>query len=351
MSMIKNKKNRNMMLRKVYRINKTGSIKNLILIEENLKEPESNEVCIEVKSIGLNFADLFAIWGLYSATPKESFIPGLEFSGVVIKKGSNVKNYEVGDEIIGLTRFGAYATHVNVNENYIFKLPQNWNFVEGTSLLVNSLTAYYALKILADIKDNKTVLIHSAAGGVGIYANRIAKKFNAFTIGTIGSNSKIRTLKEEGYDRIIVRGKNFKQQLKTALGERSLDIVLESIGGKIFKDSFALLSPEGRLVTFGSANFAMPGSKPNPIKLIYKYLTRPKIDPMKMINTNRAVMGFNLIWLWEKKKELQNYFVEIQKLNLAKPIVGKTFLFTELHKAIQYLQSGKSVGKVVVKNF
>ena len=115
------------------------------------------------------------------------------------------------------------------------------------------------------------------------------------------------------------------------------------------KDSFALLSPEGRLITFGSANFAMPGSRPNPLKLIYKYLTRPKIDPMKMINTNRAVMGFNLIWLWEKKDELQIYFEEIQKLNLEKPIIGKTFLFLDLHKAIKYLQSGKSVGKVVVE--
>ena len=338
------------MKRKVYRINKTGSIKNLILTEENLTEPQPNEVSIEVKTIGLNFADLFAIWGLYSATPKGSFIPGLEFAGVIIKKGSNVKNFELGEKIIGLTRFGAYATHLNVDRNYIFKLPENWNFEQGASLLVNSLTAFYALKILGDIKINKTVLIHSAAGGVGIYANRIAKKFNAFTIGTIGSKSKINLLREEGYDKIIVRNKNFKEQLKNTLTERSLDIVLESIGGKIFKDSFALLSPEGRLITFGSANFAIPGSRPNPFKLIYKYLTRPKIDPMKMINTNRAVLGFNLIWLWGKKDELQIYFEEIKKLNLEKPIIGKEFSFSDMHKAIQYLQSGKSVGKVVVKN-
>jgi alcohol dehydrogenase len=147
-----------------------------------------------------------------------------------------------------------------------------------------------------------------------------------------------------------VRGKNFKQQLSEVLCKRLLKIVLESIGGKIFKDSYSLLAPEGRLITYGSANFATPSSRPNPIKLIYKYLTRPKIDPMKMINTNRAVMGFNLIWLWEKKGELQNYFDEIQKLNLAKPIIGETYSFEDLHRAIQYLQSGKSIGKVVVTN-
>ncbi len=337
------------MKRKVYRINKTGSIKNLNLIEENLQEPNSNEVCVEVKSVGLNFADLFAIWGLYSATPKGSFIPGLEYSGIIIKKGSEVNNFGIGDKIVALTRFGAYSTHLNVDAEYVFKMPDNWKFEEGASLLVNSLTAYYALKVLGDIKINKTVLIHSAAGGVGIYANRIAKSFNAFTIGTIGNKSKQILLQKEGYDKIIVRNKNFKRQLKESLENKTLDIVLESIGGKIFKDSFSLLAPEGRLITFGSANFATPGLRPNPFKLIYKYLTRPKIDPMKMINTNRAVMGFNLIWLWEKKDELKKYFYEIQKLNLQKPIVGKVFPFEDFHKAINHLQSGKSVGKVVVK--
>ncbi len=337
------------MKRKAYRINKTGSIRNLILVEEELAELKANEICVEVKSIGLNFADLFAIWGLYSATPKESFIPGLEYSGIVIKKGSGVSDFKIGEKVIGLTRFGAYATIVNIDAAYVFKLPGNWNFNEGSSLLVNSLTAYYALKVLGNIKNNKTVLIHSAAGGVGIYANRIAKKFNAFTIGTIGNETKRNLLNKEGYNKVIVRSKNFKPQLKESLGNRNLDIVLESIGGEIFKDSFSLLAPEGKLITFGSANFATPGSRPNPFKLVYKYLTRPKIDPMKMINTNRAVMGFNLIWLWEKKDELQNYFMEIQKLNLQKPIVGKEFMFEDLHKAINYLQSGKSVGKVVVK--
>ncbi|MCP5062775.1 MAG: zinc-binding dehydrogenase [Ignavibacteriae bacterium] len=339
------------MKRKVYRIDKTGSIKNLNLIEEDLAEPKSNEVCVEVKSIGLNFADLFAIWGLYSATPKGSFIPGLEFAGVIIKKGSDVKDFEIGNKIIGLKRFGAYASHLNVESEYIFNLPNDWSFDDGTSLLVNSLTAYYALKVLGDIKINKTVLIHSAAGGVGIYANRIAKKFDAFTIGTIGRRSKFDLLKKEGYDEIIVRSKKFKQQLMESLGPYTLDIVLESIGGKIFEDSYSLLAPEGRLITYGSANFASADSRPNPLKLIFKYLTRPKIDPMKMINTNRAVMGFNLIWLWNKKNDLQKYFEEIQKLNLQKPIIGKTFLFEDLHKAINYLQSGKSVGKVVVRMY
>ena len=111
------------MERTVYRINKAGSINNLKLIKETLPLPEPAEVQIEVKAIGLNFADIFAIQGLYSATPKESFIPGLEYSGVIINKGKYVTEFEIGDKIMGAIRFGAYATHLNIN-NINFNSPE-----------------------------------------------------------------------------------------------------------------------------------------------------------------------------------------------------------------------------------
>ncbi|VAX17761.1 zinc-binding dehydrogenase family, partial [hydrothermal vent metagenome] len=280
------------MNRLIYRIDKTGNLKNLKLHEENLSFPKENEVTVEVKSIGLNFADIFAMLGLYSATPKTPFIPGLEYSGIVTQKGEKINDLNIGDRVMGLTRFGAYSNYLNIDSAYLIKLPPNWNFEEGSAFLVNGLTAYYALMELANIKRNKTVLIHSAVGGVGIYANRIAKMFNAFTIGTIGLPSKIEQAKKEGYDEVIVRGKDFKSQLKEKLNGRSLDIVLECIGGRIFKDSFALLAPQGRFITYGSANFNTKSVKLNYPKLIYNYLSRPKIDPLKMINTNRSVMGF-----------------------------------------------------------
>ncbi len=171
---------------------------------------------------------------LYSATPKGSFIPGLEYSGIVLKTGRNVKDFDVGDKIMGAIRFGAYTTHLNIDSRYILKLPDDWSFEEGSAFIVQALTAYYALVELGNIKNNYTVLIHSAAGGVGIYANRIAKMFNAYTIGTIGSESKRNFLINEGYDEIILRNKKFDERLKQALGERKLNIVLESIGGKYF---------------------------------------------------------------------------------------------------------------------
>ena len=238
------------MRRKSFRISKAGSLNNIKLVEEKLREPEENEVTIEVKVIGLNFADLFAIQGLYSATPKGSFIPGLEYSGIVIKKGKNVLDHEIGMRVMGAIRFGAYTTHLNIDPRYIIKLPEDWSFEEGASFIVQSLTAYYSLVELGNIKQNYAVLIHSAAGGVGIYANKIAKKFNAFTIGTIGSESKRNFLLNEGYDEIIFRRSNFSKKLQQILEDRKLNIVLESIGGKIFEESFKLLAPSGRIIIY-----------------------------------------------------------------------------------------------------
>jgi NADPH:quinone reductase-like Zn-dependent oxidoreductase len=337
------------MNRKLYRINKAGSINNIKLTEERLPEPSSNEVTIEVKAIGLNFADLFAIQGLYSATPKGSFVPGLEYSGVVLKTGSGVKEFKVGDKIMGAIRFGAYTTHLNIDPRYILKLPEGWTFEEGASFIVQSLTAYYSLVELGNIKQDNTVLIHSAAGGVGIYANRIAKKFNAFTIGTIGSESKRNFLINERYDEVIVRQSNFGKQLKNAIGERKLNLVLESIGGKIFEASFNALAPSGRIIIYGGAQFMSQSSRPNYFKVFYKYLTRPKVDPLALSNINKSVMGFNLIYLWDRPDELNNMAEEILRMNLKPPHIGKVFSFDKLVDALRYFQTGKSIGKVVVK--
>jgi alcohol dehydrogenase len=335
--------------RQCYRINKAGSINNLKIVTENLSDPGEDEVTVQVKAIGLNFADIFAIQGLYSATPKESFVPGLEYSGIVFKKGKDVTEFEIGDKIMGAIRFGAYTTYLNINKNYISKLPDNWTFEEGAAFTVQSLTAYYSLIELGNIKEQSTVLIHSAAGGVGIYANRIAKKFNAYTIGSVGSSNKIDLLKKEGYDYVIVRGKDFSEKLKQSLAGRNLDIVLECIGGKIFSESFKQISAGGKIIVYGAAQYSTGNSSPNYFKVLAKFLTRPKVDPLLLSDKNKSVMGFNLIYLWDKVELMKKYLNNILEMNLPKPFIGEVYEFNELLSAIKKFQSGHTVGKVVVK--
>lgn len=337
------------MQRKVWRmIPKAGSVANLKQIEEQIDHPGDDEVQVEVKSIGLNFADIFAIFGLYGATPKGSFVPGLEYSGFIVKAGKNVKSVKVGQAVMGVTRFGGYASHLNIDARYVIPQPADWNFNEGASYLVQALTAYYGLITLGNLKKNDTVLVHSAAGGVGVWANRIAKQMGAFTIGCVGSPSKIKFVDQEGYDKSLVRTQTFRQDLKAVLGERSLNVVMECIGGKVLMDSYVTMAPEGRMIVYGSARYAQPGQKPNYLKLLWNYYKRPLLDPQKMIEQNKSVMGFNLIYLYENAPLMHQILNELKKLNLGKPIVGHTFKFDQLKEAIRLFQTGTTTGKVIV---
>jgi len=336
------------MQRKVYRL-KAGNIKNLKLIEEKLPDPESNEVTIEVKAIGLNFADVFAIWGLYSATPKGEFTPGLEYSGVVAKVGDNVTNVKVGDRIMGVTRFGAYTSHLNIDSRYVIPLPADWDFPTGASYLVQVLTAYYGLLNLGQLEKGMTILIHSAAGGVGILANRIAKKYDCYTIGTVGGAHKLERLKQEGYDKGIVRDRDFRKKLEEALDGRELNIVMECIGGEIMKAGFEALGPQGKSVVYGAASYAHPGDRPNYFKLLWKFIRRPKVDVQSLAELNKGLLGFNLIYLYEKAELLHQLLGELQDLDIEKPFVGQTFPFEKLADAIRTFKLGKTMGKVVIE--
>jgi len=336
------------MKRKTYRLN-AGALSNMKLIEENLAAPNFNEVTVQVKSIGLNFADIFCIWGLYPAAPKEDLVPGLEYAGEIVAVGSGVKHRKVGDQIMGITRFGAYTTHLNIDERYVLPLPEGWNYEEGAAFLVQVLTAYYGLIHLGGLQKNRAVLIQSAAGGVGILANRIAKKFNAYTIGAVGRLEKVDFLQtHENYDHIIVRDRNFKQKLIEGLGRRDLNLVMDSVGGNYFKWSYESLAPMGRVIVFGSARYANPGNRPNYFRLLWHYLRRPKVDIQTMPGENKSIMGFNLIWLYEQVELMQEILKELEGLNLQKQHIGHRFKFEELKDAIRLFQTGKTVGKVVV---
>jgi NADPH:quinone reductase-like Zn-dependent oxidoreductase len=333
-------------MRQFYLVKKAGSLRNLKLNTSEMPPLEKGKVLVAVKSVGLNYADIFAIMGLYSATPQGPFIPGLEFSGEVL--ASDSKHFTTGQKVMGVTRFGGYDSHIVADPEYLFPLPSTWSYEEGAAFPVQTLTAFYALRSLGDLKDGQTVLIHSAAGGVGLQANRIAKKYNAYTIGVVGNEAKVDLLRREGFDKTIVRGNQFKSDLRNALGDRPLNLVLETTGGKYFYDSYHMLAPMGRLVSYGSAQFTPSSDRPNYLNLIFRYLFRPRVDPLSMIKANKSVMAFNLIWIYDQHALMKEMLTEINKLQLPAPIVGHRFDFSRMHEALRLFQSGKTTGKVVL---
>ena len=327
---------------------KSGSLNNMQIREETLPAPAPGEVQVAVKAVGLNFADVFAIWGLYKAAPKTEYTPGLEYSGVVEAVGEGVTQLHPGDRVMGVTRFGGYTTGLNIDARYVIPLPAGWDYPTGASYLVQTLTAYYGMSMLGNLQRGQTVLIHSVAGGVGLQALKIAKSLECFAVGTVGDASKVYLALATACDRVLVRGDRFEEELRTALGDRPLHLVVDTVGGRYFSIPFRMLAPMGRLIVVGSSRYASVGNRPNVFHMLRHFLTRPKIDPQALPEQNKGLFGFNLIYLYERAELMHRLLQELDGLNLAAPHVGHIFPFEKMHDAIKLFQSGKTVGKVVV---
>lgn len=323
---------------------KAGAISDLSMVDLPLTELKKGLVRINVKAIGLNFADIFALTGLYSATPKGAFVPGLEYSGEVIESQS--ESFSVGDRVMGVTRFGGYTTLIDSEPEYLTLIPKDWSYDQGAAYLVQTLTAYYALVELGNLKPNQNVLIHSAAGGVGLQAMKLCKAMNANPIGTVSSASKKEFLIHHGFEQILIRDNNFARQLIRE--EYNFDLVLDGIGGDIQKASFNHLNPMGRLIVFGAAEFTPGKNRPKYLSSIFKYLKRPKYDVMNMISDNKSVLAFNLIWLWQQVPFLTQLLQDMMAINIQPPHVGHRYDFSEAHKAIETLRCGNNIGKVIL---
>lgn len=331
--------------RQVWRTPKAGAIQRLVQIEELLTELKADEVQVDVKAVGLNFADIFALTGLYSATPEGSFIPGLEYSGIVTKVGRDCKKFKRGDRVMAVSRFGGYASVVQGKEAYLVLLPSDWNFSQGAAYLTQTLTAWYALNDLGNMKAGQDVLIQSAAGGVGLQAMKLVKALGGNPIGTVSSQKKVDFLAGLGFESWI-REPCFKAQL--AKQKKTFDLVLDAIGGEVQQASFNALNPMGRLVVFGAAEFTPGKNRPNYLAAAWKFLRRPKYDVMAMISENRSVMAFNLIWLWDQVEIMQALLEDMMAVEITPPHVGHQFTFDQAHEAIDCLRSGKTIGKVVL---
>jgi alcohol dehydrogenase len=351
------------MQREAWTIARAGSLDRLARRTETLEPPGPGEARIRVHAVGVNFADVFACLGLYSATPRGAFVPGLECAGVIEalgdvredpRHGSANAPFSVGDRVVALTRFGAYATALNVGMAYLRRVPEGWDFPQAASWPVTALTAWYGLSHLARVKAGECVLVQSAAGGVGLSALGLLQAVGAQVVATVGSDSKREFLLREhplAPGAVVVREpRRFGAQLDLALnslGRTGFDVVFDAVAGPCFRPAYDRLRPEGRYVLYGAASFMPNRARPGYLRLAWKYLRRPRLDPLAMIAQNRSVMAFNLIWLWDDVERLPEAFAQASRVVPA-PHVGRQFDFSEAPQALRHLQSGDSIGKVVL---
>jgi len=319
-------------------------------------QPKPGEVLIRIKAIGVNFADLMQRMGIYPGTPKPPFVPGLEIAGVVEKIATGGKPGEegeplrVGDAVTAFPDFGAYAEWAAVPATQVHRLPAGMRFEEGAAIPVNYLTAYHAMFTMGNLQPGNRILIHGAAGGVGIAAVQLARARGLVIFGTAGP-AKQEYLRKIGVDHAIDYEKSDFVEVVKKYAPDGVEMVMDPIGGKSFSRSFECLGPVGRLVVYGFSAAAGPDGKRNPLRAARAFLETPRFHPLKLMEKNAAIIGVNLGRVRSRgsllRKELDDIF-RLYADGKIKPVISKTFPLEQAAEAHQYIHDRRNIGKVIL---
>lgn len=332
-------------------ITKHGGPEVLKVIESLDPEPGPGEVRVRVEACGLNFAELMARVGLYPDAPKPPCVVGYEAAGVVDKLGDGVVAFRPGDRVLLATKFGAHADTVVTAENQVYAIEDDMSFEEAAALPVNYLTAWHMLFPVAGMRPGNSVLIHMAAGGVGIAALQLCRTMEDITTYGTASPGKHDLIREHGCDHPIdYRSLDYAAEVRRLTDGRGVDIVLDALGGDDWKKGYDLLAPAGKLIAFGFANMAS-GNKRNLFNVVKQFFSVPKWSPMQLMDTNRLVAGVNMGHLWgevEMLREEMEALLTLYRAGKIKPRVDTTFKFDDAGAAHQYIHDRKNVGKVVL---
>ena len=342
-------------MRRRVQIPTPGSYHRLEIVQDEVPVPGSGQVLVTTEAIGVNYADCIVRMGLYSSAKKYvgwPITPGFEFAGKVTQVGDSVSGVKAGDAVMGVTRFGGYASHVVVPEHQIFGLPEGWSMARGAAFSTVHLTAWYALCEIARPRAGYRVLVHNAAGGVGTAALGICRHLRLQATGVVGSPTKIDVARAAGAHYVIDRSTQDLWAEVRRQAPEGYHIILESSGAATLKGSYRALRPMGRLVLFGLATMLPRGGKRvNWFKLAYHYVKIPRLHPFHMLDKNKTVAAFNLSYLFDEHDLLAEAMTELlgwaKEGSLTEPPIA-TYALEEVRRAHADLESGNTVGKLVL---
>jgi NADPH:quinone reductase-like Zn-dependent oxidoreductase len=335
-------------MRRVW-ITQAGAPEVLKVREEPDPEPTDDEVRIRARACGINFADLMARVGLYPDAPKIPCVIGYEVAGVIDRVGKNVTTFHEGDRVMGVPYFGGYTDTLCIAPRQVFALPEKMSFEEGAALPVVYGTAYNMMLFCGNLREGSTILLHSAAGGVGLAALDIARTRKCNVIG-IASTSKHEFIRERGCAHTIASDADYVSEVRKIVGDKGVDLVLDPVGGKSWREGFELLAPCGRMVCFGFSA-AAAGKTRSLWTAAINFMRVPKFSPTLLMDQNKTVSGTNMAHLFSRMDILEKSFLELTAMydrGEIKPFVDKTFPFDDAPKAHHYLHDRKARGKILL---
>jgi NADPH2:quinone reductase len=331
-------------------VDRYGGPERLVLRERADPVPGPGEVLVRTASIALNFADLFVRAGVYPRTPKPPFVPGMEISGTVEAVGEGVTDIHAGERVVAMPLFGGHAEKVAVPAAWVFPVPDGLDLEEAAAMPVAFLTAWYALA-RAEVGAGDRVVVTAAAGGVGTALLQLLALRNAKTLALVGSESKVALCRGLGaLDAGLYASSSIL--LDRHFGGRA-DVVLDAIGGKLFRSLWRRLDRGGRYALYGFAAAAGPGGVAR-LAAARELLAMGLLAPFRFVETCRTLIGFNLSLLPAKTGELRRAaggLFDLWKAGRIRPILGPRFDFARLPEAHRALAARGTTGKVVVQTY
>lgn len=326
-----------------------------ILVDRELDDPRPGpgEIVVDVRAAGVNFADLLQRLGLYGSAPPLPYVPGFEVSGPVAEVGEGVRDVEPGQPVVALTRFGGYAERACAPAGAAMRVPEGVRLEDAAALPVNYLTAWFCLHEMADLTRGERLLVQHGAGGVGVAAVQLARRAGAEIFATTSTDEKVEFLRDAGVDHPInYRTTDFTDVVRRVAGDRGLDVVLDSSGGRDLARAYELLGPLGRAVSYGLSS-AVGSARRNPLRALWAWLRTPRFHPVDMIGRNVGVFGFHLALLEDKRDRVPGAFRQILDGvvdgSLA-PRIARTFPLEAEGAAAahRYLHERRNIGKVLL---
>jgi NADPH:quinone reductase len=308
----------------------------LRVVEVEKPKPGANEVLIDVKAAGINYAELELTKGKYNVFKKPPFIMGFEASGVVVEVGSLVRNLKVGDRIASIVSSGGYAEYATARADSAIPIPDGVSFAEASTITIQGLSAYTLLKFAAKPRPTESVLIQSAAGGVGLYLVQLAKIMGVRKVIALASRKeKIDLVASLGADIAVnYTDKNWADKVRETTDGNGVDVVLEAASGEIGEESLKLAAPFGRIVIFGARN-------------IHDTLSSEKIR--QLIYKNQSLIGFNFPSL--RPEQVSRSISELLTLisqGKIRLFANNSFPLVEVKAAFHALAGRETIGKLVL---
>jgi NADPH:quinone reductase-like Zn-dependent oxidoreductase len=328
----------------------------VLRVEERPDPPlGAGEVRISVAAAGINFADLLARSGMYPDAPKPPCVVGYEVAGTIESVGEGAEGFAVGDRVLAGCKFGGYAELVTANQDDVLRLPERLSFEQGAAVPVNYATAYAGLVLMGGLREGDRVLVHSAAGGVGIASSQLARNIGAEVFGT-ASPGKHAAIREHGVTHPIdYRSEDFEEVVMRLTSGEGIDVAFDAIGPSSFRKDYRLLRPGGRLICFGLSE-VQTGDKRNLPGLLKGVVgmataTMPWWKSLAIMNENKGVFGLNMLGWWKSEGNIKRA-IEPLEGDLAggrlEPIVAEAFPFDRAADAHRFIHERRNVGKVVL---